>query len=71
MCRQEPWSDTFKFETRGFTRGAYAGTFILKPSEPRVLLLSPRTVNFDFSVAEGLRVLIPELLEFGPTGFRG
>jgi hypothetical protein len=71
LSQQKPWSNTFAFETRGFGRGDYAGAFMFKPSEPQVLLLSPRIIDFSFSVREVLRVLVPEPLLFGPTDFRG
>ncbi len=71
VCQKEPWTETFSVETRGFTRGAYTGTFVLLPSEPQEQLVYPRNVSFSFSIAETLRVNIPEPLKFGPTGLRG
>jgi hypothetical protein len=70
-CRQSPWSEKISVETRGFTRGSYSGAFVFQPAEPEALLLSPRRVPFDFSIAESLRVHALSPLSFGPTGFRG
>ncbi len=50
ICRQEPWSEKFFMETRGFARGAYHGTFHFTPSEPRALLLHPRDVDFSLTI---------------------
>jgi hypothetical protein len=71
VCQQEAWTETFGFETRGFARGNYAGTLAFQPSEPQALLLYPRVVDFTFSIAETLQVLVEAPLRFGPTGFRG
>jgi hypothetical protein len=71
VCQAEPWTETFEFETRGFTRGTYSGVFAFRPSDPRSLLVSPRHADFSFSVAESLRVTVSRPLAFGPTGLKG
>lgn len=71
FCREEPWREKFGLETRGFTRGVYAGTFAFKPSQPGTLLLYPRVVDFSFSVSGGLQVNVPAPLRFGPTELKG
>jgi len=71
FCQPEPWTETFGFEMRGFTRGSYSGSIVFRPSTPQTLLLSPRTVGLYFDVAEPLLIMVPEPLNFGPTGFRG
>ncbi len=69
-CKQGPWAEKLALETRGFPMGDYSGVFLFQPSEPETLLLSPRRLPFDFSIAESLRVHAPSLA-FGPTGFGG
>ncbi len=71
ICKEEPWEEKFTFETRGFAKGDYAGTFHFRPTEPQALLLSPRPVDFSFTVLGVLQVNIPTVLMFGPTGLRG
>jgi len=71
ICQEQPWTERFNFETRGFGRGDYKGSLVFQPSDPQTVLLSPRLVSFSFSVAESLRVLTPLSLRFGPTGYRG
>ena len=71
ICQEEPWRQRFDLETRGFNRGRYSGTFILEPSDPQTVLLSPRFVDFGFSILESLQVQVPRSLRFGPTNLRG
>ncbi|GAB4353314.1 MAG: hypothetical protein Kow0099_37530 [Candidatus Abyssubacteria bacterium] len=71
VCQPEPWTETFELETRGFSRGAYSGTFVFFPSDPRTLLVSPRRADFSFFIAETLRVTLSDQLAFGPTGLEG
>ncbi len=71
VCRQQAWTETFGFETRGFSRGDYAGTLVFQPTDPQTMLLYPRTVGFAFSIAETLQVLVESPITFGPTGLRG
>jgi hypothetical protein len=70
VCQEEPWSETFSLETRGFSRGEYSGSFVFRPSEPGSLILAPTMVPFKFSILETLQVHLSEPLVFGPTGFR-
>lgn len=71
ICQRKPWSEKFRMEIRGFTKGKYSGAFSFQPTDPRILLLSPRSIDFSFSVLEPLNVNIPTPLEFGPTDIRG
>jgi hypothetical protein len=71
VCQQEAWTETFGFETRGFARGNYAGTLVFQPSEPQALLLYPRVVDFTFSIAETLQVLVEALSDSARRAFGG
>jgi hypothetical protein len=71
ICKQQPWTETFSLETRGFRRGEYAGRFLFYPSEPQRTFVYPRSIPFHFSVSSALRVTVPEPLQFGPTGLKG
>jgi hypothetical protein len=71
LCQQRPWNEQFNVEVRGFDRGDYSGSFRLQPSDRQTMLLTPRVVDFTFSIVEPLQVRVPAPLEFGPTELRG
>jgi len=71
VCQQKPWRQKFDLEVRGFGKGDYSGTFMFQPSDSQTLLLSPRVMDFRFTIMEPLQVIVPSPLRFGPTDLHG